>query len=122
MSGAPRIDEDRCSFCGVLLEVVHVHGHGQCAHCGTNVDPCCSGASAADEVGATGGNGCVLAPDLLPRLFDQLGGRTRTLTESSLVLALAQALDVGLDEAKMVLRTAQELGAVVLDRGTARLP
>lgn len=122
MSDAAADADPRCAFCGAALEIVHVHGHGQCARCGTNVDPCCSGASAADEAGATGGNGCQLAPDLLPRLFDHLGGRTATVTEASLAFALAQSLDTSLDEARMVLRTAQELGAVVLADGTARLP
>jgi len=34
----------RCPACGHALEVIQVHGHGQCATCGTNIDPCCSGA------------------------------------------------------------------------------
>lgn len=121
MSDQAAADERRCSFCGAALEVVHVHGHGQCARCGTNVDPCCAGASALDEVDASGGNGCRLAPELLPRLFDQLGGRTATVTQQSLLLALAQALDAPLDEARMVMRTAHELGALHLEGDFARL-
>lgn len=36
---------ERCPYCGFQLEIVWVHGHGQCAKCGTNIDPCCGGAS-----------------------------------------------------------------------------
>lgn len=34
-----------CPACGRELFVVDVHGHGQCAACGVNIDPCCQGAS-----------------------------------------------------------------------------
>lgn len=34
----------RCSACGHPSRVVWVHGHGQCATCGTNIEPCCDGA------------------------------------------------------------------------------
>jgi len=33
----------RCPYCGQPLEVVQVHGHGQCRRCGINIDPCCGG-------------------------------------------------------------------------------
>ncbi|MBK8976984.1 MAG: hypothetical protein IPM29_13795 [Planctomycetes bacterium] len=46
----PRPAAERCPACGVTLQLVRVHGHGQCAHCGTNVEPCCAGAG--DEVDA----------------------------------------------------------------------
>jgi len=34
----------RCPFCGQPATVVWVHGHGQCARCGVNREPCCDGA------------------------------------------------------------------------------
>ena len=34
----------RCLACGQPEQLVWVHGHGQCAHCHTNVMPCCDGA------------------------------------------------------------------------------
>lgn len=34
----------RCPACGYALRIVWVHGHGQCAKCGVNVQPCCDGA------------------------------------------------------------------------------
>ncbi len=40
--------ENRCPACGQPSCLVWVHGHGQCASCGQNVAPCCSGAG--DEV------------------------------------------------------------------------
>lgn len=36
---APR----RCSYCGIEAPLVWVHGHGQCAACGINVQECCQG-------------------------------------------------------------------------------
>ena len=35
----------RCPFCGRPEQLVWVHGHGQCAHCGVNAMPCCDGAA-----------------------------------------------------------------------------
>ena len=34
----------RCLFCGMPEQLIWVHGHGQCAHCGVNAMPCCDGA------------------------------------------------------------------------------
>ena len=33
----------RCPYCSRPSELVLVHGHDQCRHCGINVQPCCSG-------------------------------------------------------------------------------
>lgn len=33
----------RCDYCSSEAPVVWVHGHGQCASCGINVDECCRG-------------------------------------------------------------------------------
>jgi hypothetical protein len=35
---------NRCPFCGAPAPIIWVHGHGQCAFCGTNREPCCDGA------------------------------------------------------------------------------
>ena len=45
----------RCPACGRPENLVWVHGHGQCAYCGTNVMPCCDGAVCED--GGAGPNG-----------------------------------------------------------------
>ena len=37
--------KSRCPACGVLENVVWVHGHGQCSYCNTNLFPCCDGAT-----------------------------------------------------------------------------
>ena len=44
----------RCPYCGRVGEVVRVHGHGQCPHCGTNIEPCCAGANALGEAATEG--------------------------------------------------------------------
>lgn len=36
---------ERCLYCGQPKSIVWVHGHGQCVHCGINVDECCRGES-----------------------------------------------------------------------------
>ncbi len=101
-----------CPWCGVRGEPVHVHGHGQCARCGNNIEPCCSGASAQDEAAAT--RVIDTAPDqqLFPRLFDHLGGRTATVTSDALLFALTQRLGSDLDDARLVLEAAERLGIV----------
>lgn len=37
----------RCLYCGMEAELVWVHGHGQCSHCGINTEECCRGESCA---------------------------------------------------------------------------
>lgn len=32
-----------CLWCGQPAEIIWVHGHGQCANCGYNIDECCRG-------------------------------------------------------------------------------
>lgn len=39
----PHTPLPRCPTCGHPLRIVHVHGHGQCGACGTNIQPCCDG-------------------------------------------------------------------------------
>ena len=91
---------------------VRVHGHGQCAHCGNNIEPCCSGANAQDEAAATSAVAIEPGQHLFPRLFEQLGGHAATVTSDSLVFALAQRLATDLDEARIVLEAAERLGIV----------
>ena len=90
-----------------------MHGHGQCAHCGNNIEPCCTGANAQDEAAAT--DAIDTAPDqqLFPRLFDQLGGQKVTVTSDALLFALTQSLGSDLDDARVVLEAAERLGLVV---------
>ncbi|MGD8428507.1 MAG: hypothetical protein PVH63_12820 [Balneolaceae bacterium] len=35
----------RCTYCGAEAQLIWVHGHGQCANCGINVEECCRGES-----------------------------------------------------------------------------
>jgi hypothetical protein len=35
--------ETHCTWCGQRTHIIWVHGHGQCARCGTNIDECCRG-------------------------------------------------------------------------------
>ncbi len=36
-------ETERCLYCGSTKGLVWVHGHGQCANCGINVEECCRG-------------------------------------------------------------------------------
>lgn len=40
---SPKEPKRRCLFCGQEAELIWVHGHGQCAACGTNAEECCRG-------------------------------------------------------------------------------
>jgi hypothetical protein len=100
----------RCPACGADVPLVHVHGHGQCAACGCNVEPCCAGAgSEADE---QDGPEIGVAPTLFQLLFDGLGGRSASVTESALLHALAARQGVGLDDARIVLEAGLHVGAI----------
>lgn len=109
MSEAPQ----RCPFCGARLEVVDVHGHGQCTRCGTNVDPCCSGAGEAgpDGTAAT----CVVdgvGPRLFQDLFARLGGPQASVGEDALHYALTERLGCDLDTARLVAEAGARIGIV----------
>lgn len=41
----------RCVYCGAQAPVVWVHGHGQCASCGINVEECCRGEQCEHGIG-----------------------------------------------------------------------
>jgi hypothetical protein len=92
---------------------VPVHGHGQCERCGTNIEPCCTGANAFDEAAVTAAIDVVPDPHLFARLFDQLGGRSATVTTETLLFALVQRLGTDLDDARLVLEAGERLGLVV---------
>jgi hypothetical protein len=91
---------------------VYVHGHGQCSNCGNNVEPCCTGANAADEANATPTIEAAPDPSLFPHLFEQLGGTAATVTTDALVFALTQRLGTDLDDARVVIEAAERLGVV----------
>ncbi|MEO6595060.1 MAG: hypothetical protein ABIP94_09950 [Planctomycetota bacterium] len=103
---------ERCPYCGYLSPVVHVHGHGQCAHCGANVEPCCGGADAADEAAATPGVHAEAEPGLFARVFAQLGGVKATVTTDALLFALTQRLGTDLDDARLMLEAGERVGLV----------
>jgi hypothetical protein len=100
----------RCDWCGHDGATVPVHGHGQCARCGTNIEPCCSGANAADEAAATTGIAGGIDRALLARTFRALGGEMATVTGDALRFALAQRLGTDLDDAALLIEAAERVG------------
>ena len=111
----------RCPFCSARLQIVHVHGHGQCSRCGTNVDPCCSGASPGDEADQPAGTGAPIDPELFKHLFRDLGGEAATVTLDCVLATLARHLDVPLEEARLVLDAGLTLGQLEMSQGLVRL-
>ena len=113
---------ERCPYCGFLGPVVDVHGHAQCGHCGTNIGPCCNGADAASEAGATPGVAATANQQLFAQLFHQLGGAAATVTDDALLFALTQRLGTDLDDARVVLEAAERVGVLqVAGTGCHRL-
>ena len=101
-----------CPYCGHRGAVVQVHGHGQCSNCGTNYEPCCAGADAADEAGSTAAVNAAEEPQLFARLFVQIGGASATVTTEALLFALVQRLGTDLDDARIVLEAGERIGIV----------
>ena len=97
---------------------MHVHGHGQCAACGTNVEPCCGGA------GGEAGESPTLHPldanpQLFERLFEGLGGPKATVAEDALAFALAQRLGVDLDDARLLVEAGVRSGRLIAATGNS---
>lgn len=40
---SPVAKKDCCPWCMKPIQIIWVHGHGQCGHCGINIQPCCDG-------------------------------------------------------------------------------
>lgn len=75
-----------CPACSAPLQLVWVHGHGQCANCGTTIVPCCTGAGqeADEQIDAPEP---VEVDDVLDA-FAACSGGHETTTLDSLVLVL----------------------------------
>ena len=103
---------ERCPSCGSGRGVVFVHGHGQCVACRTNTEPCCAGASAADEAVAGDADAPNVDPTLFASLFEHLGGANATVTTESLLFALVQREGSDLETARLLLEAGERVGLV----------
>ena len=93
--------------------VVHVHGHGQCLSCNTNIQPCCAGDSTNDAGSQIQTNWATnTAPQLFAKVFDALGGSDATVTTDALLFVLMNRLGSDLDEARLVLEAAEKVGII----------
>ncbi|MSR37929.1 MAG: hypothetical protein EXS02_03720 [Planctomycetes bacterium] len=118
MNGEPSF----CNYCGVRITIVHVHGHGQCSSCGTNVEPCCSGASPQDATTHELRPELAADPKLFLRVFQQLGGADASVSEAALVFAISQWLLLGLEEALTIVFAGVHTGRLMKAGPAYRLP
>lgn len=95
-----------CPACGQPLELVEVHGHGQCAACGTNVVPCCTGAGQEADAGERGG--LATLPDLLA-VLEEGGG---TLQRDDLLNRFAQVTGCTWEDGEALLRAGVHRGVL----------
>ena len=108
----PREPVAPCPWCGCRRTPVHVHGHAQCAICGTNIEPCCDGAGDQGELRGDGASRLAPSPDLFRRLFDRLGGCDATVTEQALVFALAENQGTDIAGAQLLLEAGRSTGRI----------
>ncbi|MBL8726438.1 MAG: hypothetical protein JNK49_20510 [Planctomycetes bacterium] len=102
-----------CPYCGRRGGRVAVHGHVQCGACGTNLEPCCSGASPADERDVPSSAELLPDPQLFERLFRVLGGPAATVATDSLLSALVQDRNCDLDAARILVDAGERTGRLV---------
>lgn len=102
-----------CPACGSPLQLVWVHGHGQCSQCGVVVEPCCGGSGDEAEK-AFDGPGCPIVGEDLATAFELLGART--VTRDSLVHELATRHGVTYDVAMRAITQAVQRGRIGWDR------
>jgi len=96
-----------CPACSAPLQLVWVHGHGQCANCATPIVACCMGAGQeADEHAAAA---TTLDVDDVLHAFAAGSGGHDTMTLQSLVLLLAQRHDCSQDAAAAAVARAAAL-------------
>lgn len=108
----------RCPACGRRLHTVHVHSHGQCAFCGTAIEPCCDGAGDEADAQPWGPHLGIDRRTLL-EVFEGLGGAGATVTAEALLHALTARSGGTWEEAARTLETLVREGVVRSDRGRA---
>jgi hypothetical protein len=111
----------RCPACGRPLQMVHVHGHGQCGYCGTTVEPCCAGAGDEAELAAGPRQRSEALP--LRALFADLGDPSAAVTHDALTHAVCCRVGCDLAEACERLLHEVEQGRLLrVEAGVYRLP
>ena len=103
-----------CPWCGSTRGAVRVHGHGQCADCKTNIEPCCAGDNANDAACNTMGSAVKnTGAQLFPSVFDSIGGPQATVTTDALVFGLCTRLGSDYDQAKALIEVAERIGILL---------
>ena len=100
----PHPAERPCPACGAPLQLVWVHGHGQCANCATNVVPCCMGAG--DEADQHGSSAGALTVEEVLDGFARAAGGAQAIAEDALIHTLTTRHEVSHDAAKAAITRA----------------
>ena len=106
-----------CPVCGIEVELVHVHGHAQCPHCGTNVEPCCAGAGDEIDPGEAGGRPAEV--ETLLALLHELGGAT---SREALLNRFAARTGTSLADGERALEMGRRRGLLVALDTVVTLP
>jgi hypothetical protein len=96
-----------CPACSAPLQLVWVHGHGQCANCSTTIVPCCTGVG--QEVDEQLDDPEPVEVDDVLRAFGECSGGSDATTFDSLVLTLHERLHCTHDAATAAIARAVAL-------------
>lgn len=80
--------DETCPACSAPLQLVWVHGHGQCVNCATPIVPCCTGAG--QEVDERAGEAEAVTIDDVLLAFENCRNGASAVTVDALAYAITQ--------------------------------
>jgi hypothetical protein len=112
------VRENLCPACGAPLQLVWVHGHGQCMNCSTPVVGCCTGSG--QEADERAGEHRAVGVDEVLQAFDRCRGGAAAVTLGSLVLTVTQQFECTQDDATAAIERAVAVRRLALADGVVR--
>ena len=111
--------DDPCPACGATLQLVWVHGHGQCANCCTNVVACCMGAG--QEADERAGDPCDVSVNDVVGAFARCANGSGSITVDALRHAITEHEECTYDAANAAIDRAVALRRLALNGKVVRL-